>query len=182
MRALVDSGDDLLSRAVSSQVPSALKGLTSVFGMGTGDPLRLCHRKWLATVGPADGFALPHPVLAFPLDRRDPVLLTASLPTGGASPFRLPPPTALLRASRLLLLGLDFSPARPRRPRWPHIDKRTTSDEMGSDFHPLPGFLAFYWSLLNQALGLLVPTSSMCYHTSTDGLSTRSSPGGLTSF
>ena len=30
------SGSDLLSRAVSSQVPSALKGLTSVFGMGTG--------------------------------------------------------------------------------------------------------------------------------------------------
>ena len=30
------SGGDLLSRAVTSQVPSALKGLTSVFGMGTG--------------------------------------------------------------------------------------------------------------------------------------------------
>ena len=33
---LMESGDVLLSRAVSSQVPSALKGLTSVFGMGTG--------------------------------------------------------------------------------------------------------------------------------------------------
>ena len=32
----VESGSDLLSRAVSSQVPSALRGLTSVFGMGTG--------------------------------------------------------------------------------------------------------------------------------------------------
>ena len=32
----VESGGDLLSRAVTSQVPSALKGLTSVFGMGTG--------------------------------------------------------------------------------------------------------------------------------------------------
>ena len=41
----LESGGDLLSRAVSSQVPSALKGLTSVFGMGTGDPLRHCHRK-----------------------------------------------------------------------------------------------------------------------------------------
>ena len=30
------SGSDLLSRAVTSQVPSALKGLTAVFGMGTG--------------------------------------------------------------------------------------------------------------------------------------------------
>ena len=33
---MLGSGGDLLSRAVSSQVPSALKGLTSVFGMGTG--------------------------------------------------------------------------------------------------------------------------------------------------
>ena len=39
-----------------------------------------------------------------------------------------------------------------------------------------------HWSLLNQALGLLVPPSCTCYHASTDGLSTRSSPGGLTSF
>ena len=30
------SGDDLLSRPVSRAVPSALEGLTSVFGMGTG--------------------------------------------------------------------------------------------------------------------------------------------------
>ena len=35
----LESGDDLLSRAVSSQVPSALRGLTSVFGMGTGGSL-----------------------------------------------------------------------------------------------------------------------------------------------
>jgi hypothetical protein len=33
------SGSDLLSRAVSSQVPSARGGLTSVFGMGTGGSL-----------------------------------------------------------------------------------------------------------------------------------------------
>jgi|GEM_PF-1919618 hypothetical protein len=30
------SGSDLLSQAVPSLVPSALEGLTSVFGMGTG--------------------------------------------------------------------------------------------------------------------------------------------------
>ena len=30
------SGNDLLSHAVSRGVPSALEGLTSVFGMGTG--------------------------------------------------------------------------------------------------------------------------------------------------
>ena len=35
-RSDMESGSDLLSRAVSSQVPSALKGLTSVFGMGPG--------------------------------------------------------------------------------------------------------------------------------------------------
>ncbi len=29
-------GDDLLSHIVSHAVPSALKGLTTVFGMGTG--------------------------------------------------------------------------------------------------------------------------------------------------
>ncbi len=45
------SGDDLLSQGVSPQVPSALAGLTSVFGMGTGGTLppwspetgALCH-------------------------------------------------------------------------------------------------------------------------------------------
>ena len=37
----VESGNVLLSRAVSSQVPSALRGLTSVFGMGTGGSLSL---------------------------------------------------------------------------------------------------------------------------------------------
>ena len=35
-RLYMESGGDLLSRTVTSQVPSALKGLTSVFGMGTG--------------------------------------------------------------------------------------------------------------------------------------------------
>ena len=35
----MESGDDLLSRAVASQVPSARRGLTSVFGMGTGGSL-----------------------------------------------------------------------------------------------------------------------------------------------
>ena len=37
----LESGDVLLSRAVPSQVPSALRGLTSVFGMGTGGSLSL---------------------------------------------------------------------------------------------------------------------------------------------
>ena len=32
----IESGDDLSSRAVASQVLSTREGLTSVFGMGTG--------------------------------------------------------------------------------------------------------------------------------------------------
>ena len=36
IRGIKDSGGDLLSHAVSHAVPSALKSLTSVFGMGTG--------------------------------------------------------------------------------------------------------------------------------------------------
>ena len=36
----VESGNDIVSRAVSSQVPSAHGGLTSVFGMGTGGTLQ----------------------------------------------------------------------------------------------------------------------------------------------
>jgi hypothetical protein len=36
-----NSGDDLLSQGASPQVPSALAGLTSVFGMGTGVTLPL---------------------------------------------------------------------------------------------------------------------------------------------
>ena len=51
---LLETGGDLLSRAVTSQVPSALKGLTSVFGMGTGDPLRHCRRKLLNTLAHTD--------------------------------------------------------------------------------------------------------------------------------
>ena len=40
LQALVPGGV-LISRAVASQVPSALRGLTSVFGMGTGGTLLL---------------------------------------------------------------------------------------------------------------------------------------------
>ena len=50
----LESGGDLLSRAVTSQVPSALKGLTSVFGMGTGDPLRHCRRNSLNALSHID--------------------------------------------------------------------------------------------------------------------------------
>ena len=53
----LESGDDLLSRAVSSQVPSALRGLTSVFGMGTGGSLlplspEILIRLWISLSTP----------------------------------------------------------------------------------------------------------------------------------
>ena len=38
------SGGDLFFQAVAHQVFSALESLTSVFGMGTGGPLRYCHQ------------------------------------------------------------------------------------------------------------------------------------------
>ena len=42
------TGNVLFSRAVSSQVHSALRGLTSVFGMGTGGSLLLSSPVWLS--------------------------------------------------------------------------------------------------------------------------------------
>ena len=47
----LESGDVLLSRAVSSQVPSACGGLTSVFGMGTGGSLQLLSPEILFRFG-----------------------------------------------------------------------------------------------------------------------------------
>ena len=45
----MESGDDLPSRAVSSQVLSACGGLTSVFGMGTGGSLQLLSPEIVCT-------------------------------------------------------------------------------------------------------------------------------------
>ncbi len=45
--SLLVTGDDLLSRVVSNQVPSALKGLTSVFGMRTGGSPSPLSPEWL---------------------------------------------------------------------------------------------------------------------------------------
>ena len=40
------SGDDLLSRRASPEVSSARKGLTVVFGMGTGVTLDVIDTRW----------------------------------------------------------------------------------------------------------------------------------------
>ena len=45
------SGEDLLFRAVSSQVSSARESLTSVFGMGTGVASPLVSPEWLEALG-----------------------------------------------------------------------------------------------------------------------------------
>lgn len=42
------SGSVLLSQVVSNQVPSALRGLTSVFGMRTGGSLSPLPPEWLS--------------------------------------------------------------------------------------------------------------------------------------
>ena len=42
---LINAGDHLISHTVARAVPSAQRGLTSVFGMGTGDPSQYGHRQ-----------------------------------------------------------------------------------------------------------------------------------------
>ncbi len=42
--------DVLLSHPVAQAVPSALRGLTSVFGMGTGVPLSLWSQKTIFSI------------------------------------------------------------------------------------------------------------------------------------
>ena len=49
MRLFLKIGVDILSRALG-QVPSAQAGLTSLFGMGRGDPRRYRHHKGINTV------------------------------------------------------------------------------------------------------------------------------------
>ena len=63
----MESGSDLLSRAVSSQVPSALKGLTSVFGMGTGGTPSLLSPEIVSLSGLQVSKYLPKVTSALPL-------------------------------------------------------------------------------------------------------------------
>ena len=112
------SGDVLLSHTVSSAVPSALKGLTSGFGMLPGVSPSPWSPKLYGDIKQA---------LAATEDRRDADLV--------------------LPGSRSYLGNLTVDAV--------DLCKK-------------------------QALGLLVPVSSMCCHTSTSGLSTQWSAGGLT--
>src|SRR5438552_1155659 len=61
-----DLGDDLLSQTVASPVPSALTGLTAVFGMGTGVSPSLWSPKSFSSIAvrrSALGTELSHDVL-----------------------------------------------------------------------------------------------------------------------
>ena len=51
------AGDHLISHTVTRAVPSAQRGLTSVFGMGTGDPSQYGHRQIEAFEGVRHGSA-----------------------------------------------------------------------------------------------------------------------------
>ena len=54
------SGDVLLSQGITPQVPSALTGLTSVFGMGTGVTLSLWSPKSVVNEGSPQGLQSKH--------------------------------------------------------------------------------------------------------------------------
>ena len=150
-RADMESGGDLLSRAVTSQVPSALKGLTSVFGMGTG-------------------------------------VTPSSLPPEMVSYSLLNPSTGALRSLRAPGCLADVSPVFPLENGRPLQSSFSSSSrapdafapsQLHSDFSGLTYIHLISFSR-NQALDLLVSSSSIRYRTSTDDLSTRSSSGGLT--
>ena len=128
--SLLESGGDLLSRTVTSQVPSALKGLTSVFGMGTG----------------------------------------------GTPSSLLPEMVSCLRKPFSLLYCVSVCPGLPvflffllQARRCFHTLTTAQYRFSSKDCFQLISESRF----CNQALDRLVSSSSMCYHTSTDDLSTR---------
>ena len=168
----MDSGSDLLSRAVSSQVPSALKGLTAVFGMGTGGtPSSLPPEivNFLSRFGfrfhSAASFALLSLCFRFALSAASfsfvfsPALRIVSRSPLPVNPFRL---------------SVRFFRCPLRLPL--HPDNCTLNDSRLTVQLVSVRLLCFLCSLrslaLNQALDLLVSSSSICYHTSTDDLST----------
>ena len=173
----LESGGDLLFRAVSSQVPSALKGLTSVFGMGTGGTPSPLPPEIVSLFGGWGRWCFTHSYLpkvpVFPLG----VFLSFGVP------FGLSPAFPLLTGFR------------------PHLCVKSNACYASSCFrifrarcHTLTTaqvkddclFLTFLCSLRpssqsrwNQALDLLVSSSSIRYRTSTDDLSPGSLPGVL---
>ena len=143
----MESGDDLLSRTVTSQVPSALKGLTSVFGMGTGGTPSSLPPEMVSCSD-------INPPPECPVRDRGGLIrlwliLFVSVSAETIGPFRLPflPLQGPRDALRIL------TTAQP-------IDSGQT-------------FPINLRSLRNQALDRLVSSSCMRCRTSTDDLSTR---------
>ena len=93
--AQLESGGDLSSRAVSSQVLSALKGLTSVFGMGTGGTPSPLPPEIISFLGAEVVVLLSHPLVTCPryfflfLKLLAACRLSFSFYLSGCSPFRL---------------------------------------------------------------------------------------------
>ena len=137
----MESGNVLLSQVVSNQVPSALKGLTSVFGMGTGGSLRL----------------LPPEILcARTFKTTQATIFRSSFSDVRSSSSDHP-------AQIIFVCFIYFS------------DSRSGDQPSRSSSSPQT-------QLSDQALGLLVSTTSIRYRTSSDDLSTSSSLRGLTCF
>ena len=131
----MESGSDLSSRAVSSQVLSALKGLTSVFGMGTG----------------GTPSSLPPEMVSYFI-------------VSTCFRFRLSHCITFQSPCQALLCSFLYP------------DNCTTFMIQCPDRFPISLFVFTGFTQLikrcNQALDLLVSSSSICYQTSTDDLST----------
>ena len=103
----MESGGDLCFRAVSSQVRSALRGLTSVFGMGTGGTLSSLPPEMVSYSVAGDGFpslmipGLPSPAVPLPSDL--PALASRLLPPGSPCFRSVPPASASFRLRSLAL-------------------------------------------------------------------------------
>ena len=158
---LLESGSDLLSRAVSSQVPSARGGLTSVFGMGTGGTLQ----------------PLPPEILCrFQFPRR-----LASSRFAPRFPLRAPSRFPLFASPRYLPLsrGLRFPSDAPLslrfRPSGPLFRTFKTAQVKLTSKHLLHLFFLIRSSPRPISTGKLSR-----YRVYTAGLSTLSSSRGLT--
>ena len=128
MRGHLESGSVLLSRAVSSQVPSALKGLTSVFGMGTGGSLSLSPPEYIQGLYPENRTSKSQTSSTsfspWSLDQvLDRLVSPGSKPygssTGGLSPGSLP--GVLLLSNGTLLLEVGFTLRCLQRLSLPHF-------------------------------------------------------------
>ena len=152
----MESGSDLSSRAVSSQVLSALKGLTAVFGMGTG----------------GTPSSLPPEMVSYSLRR------TLSLPDCRiVAPFRFPvKPLRSLRLPVPLALSCTLTTAhRMILQTVPISSQFSVSDLLSLDFALLTlrsAILIFSFQALNEAFDRLVSSSYTPYSASTDDLST----------